>query len=179
MSTGSKKKRRIDRVTSVELPPGVLGNLWGHLRRGHVLVRLALCAVTALVLWAVTRGWAPAPPPYLKGDVTQRDIVARTEFKRADPEATTKAKDLARSLAIATYDHDPSRVEQLRAKVENEVTELLVVETPETVAALWNQYRLPLAEGTPQPTEEERKQRFQKLRETLTAEGALDSFKNA
>jgi hypothetical protein len=83
MSTGSKKKRRIDRVTSVELPPGVLGNLWGHLRRGHVLVRLALCAITALLLWGITRGWAPALP-YHRGDVPRRDIVARTQFERED-----------------------------------------------------------------------------------------------
>jgi putative nucleotidyltransferase with HDIG domain len=179
MSTGSKKKRRIDRVTSVELPPGVLGNLWGHLRRGHVLVRLALCTVAALVLWAVTRGWAPPPPPYLPGDVVQRDIVARTEFKRADPEATAKAKDLARSLTVATYNHDPSRLEQLRAKVENEVTELLAAESPDQVQALWNQYRLPLAPGTPEPTNDEVNQRFQKFRETLSAEGALESFKNS
>lgn len=179
MSTGSKKKRRIDRVTSVELPPGVLGNLLGNLRRGHVLIRLALCALTAIILWAVTRGWAPPAPPYLPGDVVQRDIVARTEFKRADPEATAKAKDLARSLTVATYDHDPARLEQLRAKVENEVTELLAAESPQQVAALWNQYRVPLAAGTPQPSDAEVKERFQKFREALLAEGALDNFKNA
>ncbi len=179
MSTGSKKKRRIDRVTSVELPPGVFGNLWGHLRRGHVLVRLALCALTAVLLWGITRGWAPPVPPYRVGDVTQRDIVARTEFRRVDAAATAKAKDLARSLAIATYDHDPARVEQLRAKVENEVTELLAAESMEKAEPLWSLYRVPLAEGTPQPTDEERRQRFQKFRETLTAEGALDAFKAA
>ena len=89
MSTGSKKKRRIDRVTSVELPPGVLGNLLVHLRRGHVLVRLALCGITAMLLWAITRGWAP-PLPYHLGDVPQRDIVARTQFEREDPERHRK-----------------------------------------------------------------------------------------
>ena len=47
MSTGSKKKRRVDRVTSLEMPPGVWGHLWDHLRSGHVLVRLALCALAA------------------------------------------------------------------------------------------------------------------------------------
>ncbi len=179
MSTGSKKKRRIDRVTSVELPPGVLGNLWGHLRRGHVLVRLALCALTALLLWGITRGWAPPPPPYHWGDAPPRDIVARTEFKLEDPEATEKAQDLARSLAIATYDHDPASLEQRRAKVENEVTELLAAKSLEDVADLWNAYRLPLAQGTPEPTEEERKQQFQQFRDALSAAGVLDLFKNA
>lgn len=179
MSTGSKKKRRIDRVTSVELPPGVLGNLWGHLRRGHVLVRLALCAATALVLWAVTSGWAPPPPAYELNEVLSRDIVARTAFERPDEKATEDARDLARAGVIATYDHDPSRLEQLRAKIENEVTEMLAAESPDKVAAVWNQYQLQLAPGTPQPSPEERAQRFQAFREALTAEGALDSFKNA
>ena len=178
MSTGSKKKRRIDRVTSVELPPGVLGHLWGHLRRGHVLVRLAMCALAAVILWAITQGWAP-PQPYHRGDVPSRNIVARTQFEREDPEATRKAQDEARSLAIATYDQDPSRLEQLRAKLENEVTELVAAKSLAKVDKLWDSYRLPLAEGTPKPTPQEREQQYQKFREALSAEGALDKFKTA
>jgi putative nucleotidyltransferase with HDIG domain len=178
MSTGSKKKRRIDRVTSVELPPGVLGNLWGQLRRGHVLVRLALCAFTAVVLWAVTAGWAP-PATYRLGDVLPRDIVARTEFKREDPIATERARQLARNLAIATYQHDPARLEQLRAKVENEVTELLASKSLDEVNDLWDAFRLPLAEGTPEPTPEQRQQQFEQFRQALSAEGALDAFKES
>jgi putative nucleotidyltransferase with HDIG domain len=43
----------------------------------------------------------------------------------------------------------------------------------------WDAYRLPLAEGTPEPTSEEREQQFQKFRETLSADGALDAFKKS
>lgn len=176
MSTGSKKKRRIDRVTSLEMPPGVWGNLWGHLRRGHVLVRLALCGVTALLLWVVTRGWAP-PLPYHLGDVPSREIIARTEFKLYDDDATQEAKRQARTTAIAIYEHNPQPLEQLRAKVENDVTQLVAAKSYDEAKEIWNQYRLQLAEGTPQPTEEERQQRFQKFREALSTEGALETFK--
>jgi putative nucleotidyltransferase with HDIG domain len=178
MSTGSKKKRRIDRVTSVELPPGVLGNLWGQLRRGHVLVRLALCAFTALILWAVTAGWAP-PRTYRLGDMVPRDVVARTTFRREDPVATERKRNEARTLAIATYDHDPAQLEQLRAKVENEVTELLAAKSLDEVNDLWDAYRLPLAQGTPEPTPEQREQQFEQFRQALSAEGALDAFKKS
>ncbi len=177
MSTGSKKKRRIDRVTSLELPPGVLGNLWGHLRRGHVLVRLALCAFAAVLLWAVTRGWAP-PLPFHRGDAPRRDVVARTQFEREDPEATRKAHDLARSLAIATYIQDPARLEQLRAKVDNEVAALTAAKSLKEVDKLWDSFRLPLAEDTPKPTAQEREQQYQKFREALAGDGAL-KFKTA
>ncbi|HEY3395558.1 MAG TPA: HDIG domain-containing protein [Lacipirellulaceae bacterium] len=178
MSTGSKKKRRIDRVTSLEMPPGVWGNLWGHLRRGHVLVRLALCGVTALLLWVVTRGWAP-PLPYHLGDVPSREIIARTEFKLYDDDATQEAKRQARTTAIAIYEHNPQPLEQLRAKVENDVTQLVAAKSYDEAKEIWNQYRLQLAEGTPQPTEVERQQRFQKFREALSAEGALETFKGS
>lgn len=178
MSTGSKKKRRIDRVTSVELPPGVLGSLLGHLSRGHVLVRMAMCSIAALLLLAITRGWAP-PMPYHLGDVPQRDIVARSEFEQEDPAATDKARDQARKLAIATYDHDPAQLDQLRAKLENDVTELVAAKKFADVAALWNSFRLPLAEGTPEPTAQEREQQFQKFHDALAAPGALDKFKTS
>ena len=178
MSTGSKKKRRIDRVTSVELPPGVFGNLLGQLRRGHVLVRLALCGVTAVILWGITRGWAP-PLPYHFGDAPRRDIVARTEFKREDAKATEKERESARRTAVATYDHDPAQLEQIRAKLENDVTEIVAAKSLADVNALWDTFKLPLAEGTPQPTETEREQQYQKFHDALAAEGALDKFKTA
>ncbi|HVT30825.1 MAG TPA: hypothetical protein VHE81_22660, partial [Lacipirellulaceae bacterium] len=178
MSTGSKKKRRIDRVTSVELPPGVLGKIWVNLRRGHVLVRLALCALAAILLWGITRGWAP-PLPYHRGDVPRRDVVARTQFEREDPEATRKARDVARSLAVATYDQDSAPLEQLRAKVENEVTALMAAKSLAEVDKVWDDYRLPLAEGTPKPTAQERQQQYQKFRELLSTDAAMNKFKSA
>ena len=176
MSTGSKKKRRIDRVTSLELPPGVWGNLWGYLRRGDVLIRLGLCALTAVLLWGITQGWSP-PQPYRLGDVPARDIVARTQFEREDREATRKAREQARSLAIAVYDQDPAQLEQLRAKLENAVTQLVAAKSLVEVDELWDTFALPLAEGTPEPTTEEREQQYQRFKETLTAEGALEKFK--
>jgi cyclic-di-AMP phosphodiesterase PgpH len=178
MSTGSKKKRRIDRVTALELPPGLWGNLWGKLRRGDVLVRIGLCAVTALALWVITQGWAP-PLPYHWGDVPSRDIVARTQFERDDPEATRKAQEQARSLAIAIYDHDSAQLDQLRAKLENAVSQLVAEKPLAEVDDLWDEFRLPLAEGTPEPTIEEREQQFQRFKEALSAERALDAFKIA
>ncbi len=178
MSTGSKKKRRIDRVSSLELPPGVFGNLVAHLRRGHVLVRLAMCGITAMLLWAITRGWT-APLPYHLGDVPRRDIVARTQFEREDPEATRKARDTARSLAIATYDNDPARLDQVRAKIENDVTEIVAAKSLKDADKLWSTFRLPLAQGTPKPTPQEREERYRKFHDALAADGALDKFKSA
>ena len=178
MSTGSKKKRRIDRVSSLELPPGVFGSLVAHLRRGHVLVRLAMCGITAMLLWAITRGWT-APLPYHLGDVPQRDIVARTQFEREDPEATRKARDTARSLAIATYDNDPARLDQVRAKIENDVTEIVAAKSLKDADSLWSTFRLPLAQGTPEPTPQEREERYRKFHDALAADGALDKFKSA
>ena len=128
MSTGSKKKRRIDRVTSVELPPGVLGNLWGHLRRGHVLVRLALCARDGrAAVGDHARLGAAAAISLGRRAAARYRRPHRIRARR--PEATRKARELARSLAIATYDHDPAQLEQLRAKVENEVTELVAAKS--------------------------------------------------
>jgi putative nucleotidyltransferase with HDIG domain len=178
MSTGSRKKRRIDRVTSLELPPGVWGNLWSQLRSGYVLVRIALCALAAVVLCLITQGWAP-PLPYHWGDVPPRDVVARTEFKREDPEATTKAREQARSLAIAVYEQNGALLEQLRAKLENDVSQLLAATEFGAVSSLWNEFRLPLAQGTPEPTEEQRQQQFDNFRRDLGEPGAFDKFKTA
>ncbi len=170
MSTGSKKRTRSERVASVELPPGWWGKLRLHLRRGHVLVRLAMCAVAALALWAISRGWSP-PQPFHLGDIPSRDITARTQFEKYDEKATNEAREQARKLAVAVYNQDPTALVQLRAKLENEVSQLVAAEDLSKVDALWHEFEPPLAEGTPQPTQEERQQQFERFRDALKADG--------
>jgi hypothetical protein len=176
MSTGSKKRTRIERVASVELPPGMWGLLRLQLRRGHVLVRLAMCAVAALSLWAITRGWAP-PQRFHLGDVPERDVTARVSFDQVDLQATEEARTQARKLAVAIFEQDPTPLVQLRAKLENDVSQLIATDDLGKVSAVWDGFRLPLAEGTPEPTAEERGQQFAKFREALAGDGALDAFK--
>jgi len=178
MSTGSKKRKRSERVATLELPPGVWGHLRSHLRRGHVLVRLAVCALAAITLWFVTRGWAP-PQPYRLGDIPERDVTARTQFEQIDEEATREARDRARKLSVAIFDQDPTPLTQLRAKLENDVSQIVATDDLSKVNEVWNSFRLPLAEGTPEPTAEERQQQYQRFREALLGEGALEKFKTA
>ncbi len=117
--------------------------------------------------------------PYHWGDVPKRDIVARTEFDREDERKTDDARKEARRLAIATYDHDPVQLEQLRAKVENDVTAIAAAKSLADVSKVWDKFKLPLAEGTPQPTDAEREQQFQKFHDALSADGAMAKFKSA
>jgi putative nucleotidyltransferase with HDIG domain len=178
MSTGSKKRTRSERVAAVELPPGVWGHLRLHLRRGHVLVRLSLCAVAAIVLWVMTRGWDP-PLAYRLGDVPQRDVTARLQFEQIDVQATQDARAQARRLAVAVYEQDPAPLVQLRARLENDVSLIIAAPDFASVASVWNEFRLPLAEGTPEPTEEERQQQFTRFHDALVAEGAFDAYKSS
>jgi putative nucleotidyltransferase with HDIG domain len=178
MSTGSKKRTRSERVAAVELPPGVWGHLRMHLRRGNVLVRLALCALAAIVLWLVTNGWAP-PQPFRLGDVPHRDVTARIQFEKVDEQATRDARREARKRAVAVFEQDPQSLVQLRAKLENDVNQIVAAENLESVEPLWSEFQLQLAPGTPEPTAEERQTAFERFRDALKAEGALEAFKTA
>ena len=129
MTTGSKKKRRIDRVTSLELPPGVWGTLWDNLRRGHVLVRLALCAHRRRCCCGSSRA-AGRRRCRITGAMCRR-ATSWPAPSSSDPTTRPRARPAtqARSLAIAIYDQDPTQLEQLRAKIENDVTQLLAAES--------------------------------------------------
>lgn len=178
MSAGSKKRTRSERVASVELPPGLWGSLRMHLRRGHVLVRLALCTVAAIALWVITQGWLP-PQPYHLGDIPPRDITARVQFEKLDVKATAEAREQARKLAVAWYEQDATQISQLRAKLENDVSQIVAAEDFASIEPLWREFEPKLAEGTPEPTQEERQQQFEKFRDALKAEGALEAFKKS
>ena len=178
MSTGSQKRKRSGRVASVELPPGVWGNLWTHLCRGQVLFRLALCFVTAVVLWGITRGWAP-PQPFRAGTTPNRDITSRIQFEQLDELATREARRQSRQLAIAIYDQDPAPLVQLRAELLNAVSNLRNADEISDVAELWEQFELPRSELTPEITEEERQKQLRGFLDALADDEAFELFQTA
>jgi putative nucleotidyltransferase with HDIG domain len=151
-------------------------SLWANIQRGSVLLRLALCALAALFLWAFTRSWDP-PFNYRVGEIPRRNLVARFDFKQIDQVATTKAREDARQLAIAEYDQNPELLVQLRAQLQSDIAKLLSADSLEKVdAALWQQFQPPRAAATPDPTPQELKDQFTAFREAFAAEKSLDAF---
>ena len=175
MSTGSKKKRRIDRVTSVELPPGVLGNLWGHLRRGHVLVRLAMCAHHgAAAVGDHARLGAAAAVSFGRRSAARYRGPHRSSNARI-PRQPKRPANQARRLAIATYDHDPAQLDQLRAKLENEVTEIVAAKSLAEVDELWDTSGCRWPKARRKPTAAGARATVPEVSRALAAEGALES----
>ena len=176
MSNAPQTRTRQQRVAAVELPPGLWRTLLANLRRGGVLLRLALCGALAVFLWAFTSGWDP-PFPYRVGQFPSRDLVARVDFQKFDPVATEEAKQQARRLAIAVFQQDPAPIEQLRAKLLNEVSNILTAEDRSQVdAELWGKFQPKLAPGTPDPSEEELNAQFARFKEAFAGENALENF---
>ncbi len=177
MSNGNQTRTRQQRVATVELPPGPWGTLLGQLRRGRVLLRLALCALVALALLVFTRGWDP-PFNYRVDDIPARDIVASVDFEQIDEKATDEARNRARRLAMAMYDQDPEPLVQLRAQLSSELSKLLLAEKFSEIAPeLWQEFQPQLAAGTPDPTPEERQAQFDRFRDAFSAENAMETYK--
>jgi putative nucleotidyltransferase with HDIG domain len=176
MANIPQKRTRQQRVAVVELPPGIWGNLWDQLQRGSVLLRIGLCALTAIILLIVTRGWDP-PFRYRLNEVPDRNIVASVDFEQPDLAATEDAREQARKLTVAVFDQDPAPLEQLRAELKLDIAKLLTAETWEDVdPQLWQQFQPPLAEGTPDPTTEDQAEQFKRLKESLATEEDLETF---
>jgi len=176
MPNGNPTRTRQQRVATVELPPGPWGVLLGQLRRGSVLLRLALCGLMAVALLIFTRGWDP-PFKYRLDEIPARDIVASIDFEQFDEEATEQASDRARRLAMAMYDQDPESLVQLRAQLSSEISKLLSSEKLEEIdAKLWKDFQPPLATGTPDPTPAERQAQFDRFREAFAEENALEVY---
>ena len=76
MSIGGRKRTRIQRAASLELPPGPWAKSLGSLRRGDVLARLAICLLSAAAIFVVIEAW-DAPFSYRAGYTPTHDIRAR------------------------------------------------------------------------------------------------------
>ena len=176
MSIGPPKRTRQQRVASVELPPGVWKTLWNNMQRGAVLLRLGLCAVAALILWAFTGAWDP-PFNHRVGEIPHRNVIARVDFEQVDVAATRKARDDARELAIAEYDQDPEPLAQLRGQLVSDIGKLLTAKSLEEAdAEVWKKFQPKPAAGTPDPSPKEQSEQFTRFHEAFAGEGALEAF---
>ncbi|MCA9248599.1 MAG: HDIG domain-containing protein [Planctomycetales bacterium] len=195
MSTGGQRRTRSERVAALELPPGWFGQQLDRLQQGDVVLRLALCLLTAVVLWAVTGAWAP-PFPYQEGDIPARNIVARVDFEVVDPAATLDARERARNLARAIYIQDPDPWRQLRASLQINVDKVLTAKTLDELDSkdVWLKFEPAVVEAAAAPeaanaetaptpealglTDEDLTANFNSFREALLGEGALEAFHN-
>jgi putative nucleotidyltransferase with HDIG domain len=174
MSSGPQKRTRQQRVASVSLPPGFWKLAWHQVQRGGVLLRLGLCAIAALFLWAFTRGWDP-PFSYRLEDVVRRPVVARIDFKQPDPETTRQNKERARKETRATYIQDPEPLVQLRAKLRTDISGLLAAKTlAEADPDVWARFLPPPAEGTPELDPEVKEAQFADFLKAFSGENALE-----
>jgi hypothetical protein len=180
VSTGGKKRTRLDRVASLELRPGKFQNALKQLRQRDMLVRIGLCLLCALSLWGVSGSWA-LPFGYRTGDVPARDILASVAFREPNPTATEAARQRARDEARYVYLQDPEPLVQLRAKLRNSVVAVISAATYADVdKAIWKQFDAPLTESpAAPPRENNEEEQFEAFRATLMNDRELVKFQQA
>ena len=177
MSTNGPKRTRSERVAMITLPKGLVGRTLESLRQGEVLLRLALCALAALLLWGITGAWAP-PFEYHRYEVPTRDIVARIDFEQDDIKGTEDAQKQALALAPVVYAEDPSQLVQLRAKLINTIDKIVAVNSLEEFGeAQWTLFEPVPAPGSDPMTPEQRETQFTDFQKLLKQEGVLPKIK--
>ncbi|MBS0209797.1 MAG: HDIG domain-containing protein [Planctomycetes bacterium] len=184
MSTGRKRGLRSLRGAVLELPPGRIEQALDSLRRGDVLVRLAVCAIALLSLWALTVPWKP-PFSFRPGYVPNRDIVSRIQFKQPDPFALREQQNLARNREPVVYRQDPQGLQLLRANLQHVLSEVVNANTladlnPETRKQIQAALAAP-ANGAAKkednlPDTEQQEEVFQQFRAALGGAANLETL---
>ncbi len=163
----------------MELPPGVLERAWQYVHQGDVLARLGLCGLTIVGLWFVTTGWS-IPLGYHRNFTPSRDIVAKTEFQKADPEATREARASAARIVSYVYEHDIDRLVQLRAALQNRVVIVAgaksLAELEPGVREVWEEFFPAPPAGTVALSAEEQEQRFKQFHDALATPESLSTL---
>ncbi len=177
---GTQKRTRSERVAALELPPGMVERTLDSLHRSDVLSRLGLCLVTAVLLWCVTGGWAP-PLGYRTGFTPLRDITARVEFSRKDPQATQAAQDKAKRSVHYVYEQDKEPIVQLKAALLNSIVQMMGAKSLDegSVEKAWKEFFGGERAGVPALTQHELEEHFQLFHEALPNQAALEKLDTA
>ena len=198
MQFNLRKRKRSDRVASLELPPGQWERAWIGLSRRDVLGRIGLALLSAVAICVVIHGWYP-PFPYRTSYTPSRDVIATVDFGKVDDVATQAAREKARSQTQYIYAHDPQPLAQLRAQLRNTLVGLTAVPTLDKLDPKLRREFLFVTEGTTTapaageevapatdaqnawiapPTEEQQKQ-FLAFRDAFTPQESLDRIEKA
>ncbi|MEX2141344.1 MAG: HDIG domain-containing metalloprotein [Pirellulales bacterium] len=176
MSTSGQRRTRIERVAALELPPNFWERLWERVQHGDVWLRVAMCALAAVVMWGVIEGWNP-PFPYRTGATPPRDVVAKTSFSVVDDIKTDQAREQARNQAAFVYINDPTPLVQLRAQMMNVIDEIgNTAKFADLRAALWAGFQPPPMENVEKQTPEQQADEFDKLHALVDTKEELASF---
>lgn len=112
-------------------------------QRGDVLLRLAMCAATAVAVWAISGAWAPAFT-YRENYLPVRDVTARLPFERPDLEQTQRDKDKAFEQEPYVYRQDAKELDLRRADLDLLLAEILKTEDiGELKPDTWKQFLEP------------------------------------
>lgn len=142
MATGNyRRPSRLQRGSTVELPPNVIERTWDSVRRGDVLLRLGICFVAILAMWAIVRGWQP-PFGYRTNHTPPRSLTARVDFQQPDNEKTRRLQEEAQRAVTPIFVNNAAPLVKLRAELRDRLNELANAETLDKVkTGLWSEDR--------------------------------------
>jgi cyclic-di-AMP phosphodiesterase PgpH len=179
---GLRKRKRFDRLSSLDLPPGQWERAWIGLSRRDVLGRIALALLAAAVVCIAIHGWNP-PFAYRTGYTPPRVIIATVAFTKPDPAATLAKQQQARREARYVYSQDGEPLAQLRAKLRNTLVELIAAPTLDKLdPKIWLAFQPSSTEkgapaatnGKTRLTSREQQEQFRAFRSAFTSPAALD-----
>ncbi len=149
MSYGPNRRYKPGRGGSLGLSRSSLSRLVETLSRTDVLVRLCLAFAAALILWAITGGWAP-PSSFRTGYVPRRDIIARVDFSVDNIKKTDELKRQSRQQAEWVYENNLRPLEEKRQELANKMSLLSQSETIDMVdPTVWREFNPPPPPDTP------------------------------
>ena len=139
-------------------PQRPLNVVLDKLRRADVWTRVALCAITAVILWMVTGGWSPSFP-YRARQAPLHNLHARASFEYFDPIETSRARERARERALVYYSNDKKAIDELRQALVDRVFKIKDKPYSEIEAGLWQEFlgekfdAEPIEKSEPHPDE--------------------------
>jgi putative nucleotidyltransferase with HDIG domain len=122
------QRRRVKRGSSVEAPQGFWSELVETASRGDVLLRLAVCLASGLVLLVAMQGWAE-PFPFRVGMVPPRGVAARVPFEKPDAERTRAARERATAQVRVVYSQHRAPIVRMRDGLKNRLAEIAAAES--------------------------------------------------
>ena len=174
MLFGLRKRKRFERVASLELPPGQWERAWISLRHRDVLGRIALALLAAASLCSVIHGWNP---PFAFSDRLhaaarhrRHGDVHEGRSRRHAGRPTTGSRDRRDTSTLAI----PSRWCSCGRSCGTTLVELTAAPTLDKLdPKLWDDFQLPPPKGATPPTAKEQEEQFRKFRAAFTPQESL------